>query len=164
MEITQEQLNLINNIPFLMAQGQSPGSSSVIYGRAYLAGAQSPATGTPTKVSLDTQSFASGITCDLTNHRFTALTAGYYFVNGMVGYDSYVTGKNVVAEIYLNGNQYAYSLGAGFNSAALATQRVSDLVHLNVGDYIELYTFHNFGSGALLEAGTLYTYLDIFLI
>jgi hypothetical protein len=161
MEVTQQQLDLIKTIPFLLGQQSS---ASLIYGRAYLAGSQSPATSTPTKVALDTKSFASGITCDLTNHRFTCITAGYYFVNGQVTYDSYVTGKNIVAEIYVNGTQMVYSLGAGFNSTSLATQRVSDLVHLNAGDYVELYTFHNFGSSALLEAGSIYNYLDIFLI
>jgi len=164
MELTDEQSNLIKNIPFLMAAQQTPNTSNSLYGRAYLNGAENAVKSAWTKVTLDTKSFSSGITCDLTNHRFTALTAGYYFVNGMVTYQSYESGKSLVVGIYLNGSNTVYSLGAGFVVGNLATQRVSDLIHLNVGDYVELYTYNNFSADAALQNGSTYTFLDIFLI
>lgn len=140
-------------------------TASVPYGRMSLASSQSPASATPTKVLLDTTTLEFGITADpITNHRFTVVTAGVYFIHGQVGYQSYVTGSNLVAEVYINGSQTVYSLAAGFNSGQLATVETSDLVHLNVGDYIELYTFHTFGSPAALENSSAITFLDITFI
>jgi hypothetical protein len=147
--------------PIVIANLQQILGINKVEGRSYLSGAQSISTGVATKVNIDTNSFVSNISYDPAAHRFTTRTAGYYFVNAMVGYANYVAGANVVAMIYLNGSQVVYSLGAGFNNGQIATQRVSDLLKLAIGDVVELYTFHNFGSSAPLETGTTITYMSI---
>lgn len=131
-------------------------------GRMYLQNTQSIATSTSTKVALDTISFSPFIKASTSLSRFTIIKGGYYFINGQVTYSSYVAAKNVVADIFVNGNVAVISLGAGFNAGQLACQQVSGLVRLNVNDYVELFTFHNFGAGANLEAQTVYTFLEIF--
>ena len=70
--------------------------------------------------------------------------AGYYFITGRLDYQA-GSGGNRRALIYKNGSSVA---GASFifGNNTEQTVQINTILNLAVGDYVELYTFQNFGS------------------
>jgi hypothetical protein len=101
------------------------------------AASQSVTTGTLTKVTLGTEIFDTNNA--FASSRFTATTAGYYQVNG--GFRAVATNMTAgSANIYKNGS--IYRTGTSFTIVATTTGNaisVADVVHLDVGEYVELY-------------------------
>ena len=144
----------------------SPILSSSIAARAYGTSSASIPTGVDTKVLLNSLDFAAGITWDATNSRFVVLTAGYYTITGIATYSSTTSGKLYQTEISLNGNAITTGASAkcyfqaSINSGA-AGPCATTVLSLSVGDYIELYTWHNVGSNASIYNASGLTYLAI---
>lgn len=92
-----------------------------------------------TKVSLNTIDFDTDSGWDTTNKRWVCPTgkAGYYRVQGSVyGMIQAQSG------IYKNGVLNTYGVGAlGAVGSTSAVTPVSDIIHLAVGDYVELWFF-----------------------
>ena len=116
--------------------------------RAYLSGsAQSIPDSTSTKIQLDTENYDGlGEFDPVTNHRFTAQNAGYYLICGSVLYTQPVDGGSYVARIHKNGVEITgQSLIAAANNKHISPL-CTDIVYLDVGDYLELYTWHDSGT------------------
>lgn len=114
-------------------------------GRAQGSGnATIPGSYAATKVAVALQ-FSSGINFDATNHRFICTTAGNYMVAACAAYVNTATGEEIDVAIYKNGSIYSY--GFGYTPGGVQTGSVlTDIVQLNPGDYIELWTLHSDGS------------------
>lgn len=142
------------------------GSSSSVAARAYGTSSASIPTGADTKVLLNSLDFAAGITWDATNSRFVVLTAGYYTITGIATYSSTTSGKLYQTEISLNGNAITPGASAKCYFQASITSGAAGpcattVLSLSVGDYIELYTWHNVGSNASIYNASGLTYLAI---
>lgn len=88
----------------------------------------------------------------VSNSRYTAQVAGWYYVKAGVVWAANATGNRDI-QIYKNGTAYTYSWNAvpaagTFNDPGVET---SALVQLNTGDYVEAWATQNSG-GALSTA------------
>ena len=127
---------------------------------AYRSAAQNSVNGF-TKVLCETEVFDTGSNYDaVTNHRFTAPVAGFYFFTGMVAMG--VTSTSVwQALLYRNG--ISMKTGTLINSAVNYQQSiVSGLIELTVGQYVELYLYSN--AAVALSPGAPSTYFEGFLV
>lgn len=113
-----------------------PNSSGA--GRSHASALTSMGANTPTKVGIDTNDFASGISWNSGNTRFAVTTSGYYLVSTNVEFSHYTSGDNITLSIYKNGGSVSSTtLKAGapvYESLAL-----TDILSLSTNDYIEIY-------------------------
>lgn len=129
--------------------GGGPGGTPIA-ARAYKSAAtQSIPVTTSTKVTLDVESFDTG--GNIAASRFTATTAGYYQVNASIGYGQADTeaDKYYACLIYKNGTPYTETGFSNSLAAASIVASASDIMYLDVGDYVELFAYQN-GTGAVL--------------
>lgn len=132
--------------------------------RAYRAGTnQGISDQTFTKVQLNGESFDNRSEFDAgTNYRFTPSVEGYYLVSAMVAYWTTVADKAAVALIYKNGSEYSRSSAHSTNGNYGVSTAISDIVYLNgSGDYVELYTWHNFGASRDIPCGSNYCFMSV---
>lgn len=130
--------------------------------RAYLATAdQTIGTGSATKVALNAEDYDIMAEFDsTTNYRFTAKKKGHYIIIGSVNYKDPVADKIVSAYIYKNGSVVTEN-SVHTSSTSGITVMVADILSLDAGDYIELYTEHNTGANEDIEAVSSRTFLSI---
>lgn len=110
---------------------------------AYYTGAgQSVVTNTFVKLILNTEEFDTNNCFDsTTNYRFTPTVAGYYQLNGQIGFTTWVAGGEL--SIFKNGAQFKN--GTNTNNSAWAS--VSSVIYFNgTTDYVELFIAHTSGS------------------
>jgi len=117
---------------------------------------QTITTGTWTKVQLDEEILDTDNAYDnTTNHRFTVPTggAGWYMCHFSTGIDDVQDSDYVYSRLYLNGSGINHAIGSGWCSAANAIVQAttSHMLHLDDGDYLELYVYHNEGSNEPVE-------------
>lgn len=112
-------------------------------------GSISPATSTQAVVPMDSEVIDrdSGHSTVTNNSRYTSQTAGYYLVNGAVGFVSNATGKRELT-ILVNGTTETYPSSVPGLAAGFTGLTTSGRVYLAVADYAELYVWQNSG-GAL---------------
>jgi len=119
--------------------------------RAHLDGArQAIPTQTFTKVQLNAEDFDTLDEFDhINNYRFTPKTAGAYLFMGSLRYWQTVANKSFFADLYKNGEWYS---SAGFQSSVAGDLEaiILDIVLCDVGDYLELWAWHNSGVNAKL--------------
>lgn len=137
-------------------------NSVSIYGNLYLSGTQTVGVTAPIyeKVLLDNNSFSSGLTIDLTNHRIIILTAGIYQVSASVQYDAATSGNVCAGAIYVNGSIVANNWAHASRNNGNISCSIADILSLSVNDHVELYTTKEFANG-LLDSGSPYTFLSI---
>ena len=93
--------------------------------------------GVNSKVFLDTVDHTTAlITTDTVNHRITATIAGYYLVGGSVSFTAPGAATTFAVTLEKNGSSTQQSI---INTASSAELDVTDVMHLNVGDYVELW-------------------------
>jgi hypothetical protein len=133
---------------------------------AYVGSSQNVSATTVAKVQYNTELWDTSNAYDsTTNYRFTPLVAGYYQVNGCIGWTSVPNGESWLS-IYKNGSEYK----RGFNSANGAVTapfgtNVSGLVYMNgTTDYIELYTYNGAGSTRTIGNYTNVCFFDACLL
>jgi hypothetical protein len=130
---------------------------------AYQSTTQSVNSGTITKVQLQTEEFDTANAFDsTTNYRFTPQVAGYYQVNGNIGWN--ITSGQSVISIYKNGSRFK---DGSFNTGGTdGTQSVvSTLIYLNgTTDYIEMYCYQNTGSAKNTGTGATSTFFQACLL
>ena len=130
---------------------------------AYQSTLQSVATSTYTKVQLQTEEFDTASCFDnATNYRFTPTVAGYYQINGCVGFAN--SPAIAMSSIYKNGTRVkrGSQSGSAANSGWLSV--VSVLVYLNGStDYVELYAYQANGTTINTDAQAETTYFQAFL-
>lgn len=113
---------------------------------AYQSSAQTPATGTWTKLTFTTEDFDTN--SNFASSTFTPTIAGYYQINAMAQVGATPSGISV--SIYKNG---AYSKGGSYivSSAFYNASVVSSLIYCNgTTDYIDAYVY--IGSSGALNA------------
>jgi len=142
--------------------------------RAYESTAQAAiATATWTQVNFNSVQFDEKSEFDAaTNYRFTAKAEGYYQVNARVEFDfSAATDADdysyVSLAIYVSGAEYSRGNQLGLKGAGTTFLRnnnapvISDVVYLQVGQYIDIRVYQNTGSAYSLRTGTAINYVSI---
>lgn len=150
------------NTPVSSKQLQNPNKFS-----AYSSSATSiAASSVYTKVQFQTENFDTGSNFDsVTNYRFVAPVAGFYYFNTTV--ILFVANTIVVqAAVYKNGailraSPQAYNGTGGNNNIG---SQVQDLVFLAANDYIEVFARSNQGSTCNTVTGADNTYFSGFLV
>ena len=113
-----------------------------------------------TKVELDAETYDAQNEFDSSsNYRFIAKRAGYYLVNASIRYNSPVSGAQYAIGIYKNGVPVTCSINEG-QTYALSTN-ISDIIYLDAGDYLELWTYHESGAAKNIENASKYTFMSI---
>jgi len=147
------------SVPYALYAGNvGPTGATVAKAHKLLTNNQSIPSTTSTLITLDSLDFDTGN--NFSSNRFTASIDGYYQVNGSICYDGSSAQTYCGTLIFKNGVKVTESgsSAGGINSTVVT---VSDIIHLGIGDYIELYGYQGFGS-ALSICGA--TYLSISLI
>lgn len=127
---------------------------------AYAGSGQSISSGTFTKVTCGTEEWDTNSNYDnTTNYRFTPTVAGYYQVNGYVGFTS-STRTNTQTAIYKNGSQHRTLNQLDSNLYVVGG---SSIVYLNGStDYIELYVYS--ATSGTTDTGTIKTIFSAAMI
>jgi len=132
----------------MMVSGNMPAFSVYRSG-----GNQSVSNGTATKVQLNTEEFDTANCFDsTTNYRFNPTVAGYYQINGGIGFNA--TTMNIcITFIYKNGSSYKRGDIRATQSGD-SVMVVSSLVYFNGStDYVELYGYLNATVGSPIFVG-----------
>lgn len=114
---------------------------------------QTVATGTWTAVTMDATDGDSdaGHSNTVNNSRYTCQVQGWYEICGTVAY-----APNFVPLVAyaVNGTRVSGSgrVGSGSNVGTTTSATTTDVIHLNVNDYVELFTFQNTGANAATAA------------
>jgi hypothetical protein len=124
---------------------------------------QSIPNATWTKVILNTEDYdVLGEFDPLTNYRFTALNAGYYFALGQITYTGPPANTLMVLSIYKNGSAFTRVSLSSPNATNEFAFFSSDVIPLSVGDYLELWTYHLAGSDQSIACAIPYsTFLTV---
>lgn len=94
-----------------------------------------------TKVNLATVNFDPNGYFDVVNKRFIASVAGYYQVNAAVYYQVPIEADAYFScEIYKNGSIVSNSVAQSATTGEDIAPSISDVIYLDVDDYLELYT------------------------
>jgi len=130
-----------NTVTIPASTGTVMVSSNMPAFSAYQNSGQSISASTFTKITCNTKEWDTNSNYDnATNYRFTPTVAGYYQVNGVIGFTSSVR-TNSVAAIYKNGSIYKTLSQIDANFYIVGG---SSSVYLNGStDYIEFYVFTN---------------------
>ena len=110
---------------------------------------QTVTTGTWTAVTMDVTDGDSdgGHSNTVNNSRYTCQVQGWYRITGTVAY-----APNFVPLVSyaVNGTRVkgAARVGNGSNAGTSTSASTEDVIHLNVNDYVELFTFQNTGGNA----------------
>lgn len=144
-----------------IAVGDNDTRLNFINSQSYGTGVTSIPASTTTKVTLNTNSFANGLTWSGANSRFTVVTSGQYLVSGQITYISVGGANQYLSLIQLNGsgvNSLFSSSGgtAGWDVSVTCT----GILNLTAGDYIELFARHN-NAGAQNITNSIETMLSI---
>ena len=119
--------------------------------RAWRAGNQTLSDITSTKIQLNQENYDLGGEFDpAINNRFTAATAGYYWIYGQI----YWGGGNsnvITSMIFLNGAEVAHTDLQQLSQYNVTS--VGTVWHLNIGDYVELWGYHNSGASRTVYGG-----------
>jgi len=121
------------------------------------------ANATYTKVTnLDQDEITQNIGSSWADSRFTVASGqeGVYFLFGGVGIDDIQRTDTVIVRFYKNGSyldpyefEKAQYSGGSTPNVMVASGTLAFPVNLAVGDYVELYVYHNEGSSEMTEAG-----------
>lgn len=131
-----------------------------VCGKMYMSSTQVIADSTITLCSLNTSSNLIGITGDTTNYRFTVTKSGYYKIYGQINFSSPVAAKSYRAYIYKNGSALTRGMFHSSNTD-LISANISELIYLDVDDYIDLRCSQFSGGNITINAGDDDTFLII---
>ena len=131
--------------------------------RAYRAAALTTASGAFSKIPLDTLSYDSAANMQVASGRYVVPTAGYYQANGEVAVAGNASTDCLVhADLYVNGSLAVVGSVVGrMDNAGYARPNVSDVLRLNAGDYIELWTYTSAAFALFVGGASAYNYLSV---
>jgi hypothetical protein len=117
--------------------------------------AQSFTTSTWTKVQFNIETFDTNTNYDpTTNYRFTPTVAGYYQINGNIGFVGAAAGFTMVA-IYKNGATFIDGSGIPNNVVVGGKATAASVIYFNGStDYVEFYAWQSSGGALALNTGT----------
>lgn len=127
-----------------------------------LTGVQDVVTSTTTKVLLNSEDFDPASDYDLPNSKYICAEAGVYLVNCGVMYTAEDVEANARVMILIRKNGSNVSGSQTHTAVADKFFGVThgDIVTLAVDDYVELFTWHDFGANAILYATGGYTFMS----
>ncbi len=105
-------------------------------GRMHASSSTSLLAGVYTQVALGTSDYDSLITTDTVNSQITVTIAGYYLIGGSVSFTTPAAATSFTVLLEVNNVSTQQST---INTASSAELNVSDVVHLNVGDHVEMW-------------------------
>jgi len=146
----------------VVLQGLQDGTSLDINigARVYLSENQTLTTGTATKITLNTETYDLGNNFAANKFIVPVGGAGTYLITGAIQYSLQTDGKYCLTEIWVNGAQISIAIGQT-GSTTSVTPVIVDILRLNVGDYVELYGFHNKGSNGSVVGGSAATFMAV---
>jgi len=100
---------------------------------------------------------------DLVNNRFVARYLGYHIVTGSIGASGFpVAATEYQIQIRKNGatRVRTRTQRAGVPTGTLIIH-IADIIHLNPGDFVDLWGLHNAGAGITMNAATSRTYMCV---
>jgi hypothetical protein len=130
--------------------------------RAYRSGtAQSVPNNTWAIVQLNAENYdVDGEFDSVTNYRFTAKVEGYYLIICVLAWESLPDASYFYVSIWKNGANVA---GTYFRPGSLGNVSgiISDIQHLNAGDYVDFRTFQVSGGSRNIAVGSNLTFMAI---
>jgi hypothetical protein len=121
--------------------------------KAYRNAAQTLSSGAETKIQINAEVYdGDGEFDPTTNYRFTATSAGYYLVIGVIRWATNLDGVDVMALIYKNGAVYS-NVKIMFTNTTYMSIMISDVVYLAATNYVELYGYQSSGADADVYGG-----------
>lgn len=131
--------------------------------RSYGSGVTTIANNTNTKLTLNANSFASGVTWNSGSNRFDIVTTGKYIVTAQVRYVAIAGATIYTTQVNVNGASFlTTSIPSNYVTANINIVGF-DILSLAAGDYVELYTYQNSG-GNQTVANSSETFLAIALV
>ena len=120
--------------------------------------------GSATKVTLPSESVDVNGDFDSANSKFVAPIDGDYIVNCLITYTSIVAYKLYVSSLFVNNTEVIANYGHSAVVQSLSIP-VSSIVHLNAGDYVELFATSYAGVNTVdVIQGTKYTFMEVSLL
>jgi hypothetical protein len=160
-----------NIVGTLQNNGAGVGGANTPYAHIKLNTNQNTGNASNVKVTLDSVELDSASGFDATNDRWVVPNgqAGKYHITGAImGYSSSSSLDFIKARIYINGNNIAEAWTSHrANDGESATENITIIKNLSVGDYIELYGQAEGGANPSYFAGDSTiskTYLNLFKI
>lgn len=117
-----------------------------------------------TKIVWEQNTFKNEITWDATNNRFIIRRAGKYLVTATTLYASPATDGLYELLIYKNGAEYSRMATNCSNGSLVIAPTIIDTLSLVMGDYIEIYAFHNSGGAKSISGTAKLCYFNILRI
>ena len=140
--------------PLSQAQGGT-GTNTIPVFSAYQSSAQTLATATYTKITVDTEEYDTNN--NFATSRFTCTVAGYYLFAAGIAVGA--TRTEILPVLYKNGSAYR---NFGEDTTASGSASGSMLIKLDATDYVEFYAY--FALGQVTTAGSRYTYFQGHLV
>jgi len=133
--------------------------------RAYLpTSSQILATATPTKINLTAENYDLGNNFNTTLKRFIAPIPGYYLVAGAIKCNNLSTSGDYL-DVYIYKNGSLETMVKVFPSQGEDTSvAITDIIHLDKDDYIELWAEHDAGLDRSITNGTDKTFMAIHIL
>lgn len=131
---------------WLLGSTTSTGTRKPLFRGRNAAGMTFATSGTPAAVTLEVEDvdYDNGHSTVTNTSRYTAQTAGWHLASGQISYPANATGQRVTY-LAVNGTARAGTRievqASAANSTEIATP--TDLVYLNVGDYLEVFGLQN---------------------
>ena len=142
----------VNAVPDALEFTDPPAGGFNSRARAHLSANQTIASANLYKINLNVEDYDGNSEFDhVTNYRFTAKVTGYYSINIQVIIQGTGAWRNYEGFIFKNGNVYNANHLLIYN-VAQKSLAISDILYLEVGDYIELYARQDTGSDKLVYA------------
>lgn len=131
--------------------------------RGYQGTAQSVPNATFTDITFDSETVDSygGHSTTTNNQRYTAQVAGWYLVTGAIEWAGNGTGRRLTT-VAVNGSEVEEIEVATTATPVHLAVLVSDLVFLNVGDYVTLRGYQSSGAAlSTFSSGSSTSYMDV---
>jgi hypothetical protein len=147
--------NQIHSLPDRTGNVTIDGPCFIAYGNAD----QTIASDTATKIQYNVERADTNNCYDTSNYRFTPNVAGYYWVHAFFEYQGSTPSTYLwSAWIYKNGGSWKRAQMASAQGGNWKCE-VQSLVYMNgTTDYLEIYTYHNYGSGRVVYNSNSETY------
>ena len=140
--------------PLSQAQGGT-GANTIPVFSAYQSSAQTLATATYTKITVDTEEYDTNN--NFATSRFTCTVPGYYLFTAGIAVGA--TRTEILPVLYKNGSAFR---NFGEDTTASGSASGSMLIKLDATDYVEFYAYFALGQGT--NAGSRYTYFQGHLV
>jgi len=140
--------------PLSQAQGGT-GANTIPVFSAYQSSAQTLATATYTKITVDTEEYDTNN--NFATSRFTCTVPGYYLFTAGIAVGA--TRTEILPVLYKNGSAYR---NFGEDTTASGSASGSMLIKLDATDYVEFYAY--FALGQVTTAGSRHTYFQGHLV